>query len=59
MKIKPKKSLGQNFLVDENIINLMGIDDKFVEHGSRSELLELVNLSVEGVYTHIMEIYEK
>ena len=40
-----------------NIINLMGIDDEFIEHGSRTELLELTNLSVDKIYDKIIGVY--
>ena len=40
-----------------NIINLMGIDDEFIEHGSRTELLELTNLSVNKIYDKIIGVY--
>ena len=40
-----------------NIINLMGIDDEFIEHGSRTELLELTNLSVDKIYNKIIGVY--
>jgi len=42
-----------------NIINLMGVHDEFINHGSRSELLELTNLSHHKIYDNIVEIYEK
>ena len=40
-----------------NSINLMGIDDEFIEHGSRVELLELTNLSVNKIYDKIIGVY--
>tara|TARA_Y100001970_G_scaffold42776_1_gene53271 strand:- start:55230 stop:57098 length:1869 start_codon:yes stop_codon:yes gene_type:complete len=40
-----------------NMINLMGIDDEFIEHGSRKDLLELTNLSVSKIYNRIIEVY--
>tara|TARA_Y100000994_G_scaffold74338_1_gene61134 strand:- start:8020 stop:9891 length:1872 start_codon:yes stop_codon:yes gene_type:complete len=41
-----------------NIINLIGINDKFVDHGSRSELLELTGLSINKIYNKIIDVYE-
>ena len=40
-----------------NIINLMGVDDEFIEHGSRNDLLDITNLSVTKVYNKVLEIY--
>ena len=42
-----------------NSIKLFGIKDKFIEHGSRKELLDLVNLSPEKIYKAIKGEYEK
>ena len=41
-----------------NIINLIAIDNMFVDHGSRSELLDMTNLSPDKIYNKILEIYE-
>ncbi len=41
-----------------NIINLIAIDNMFVDHGSRSELLDMTNLSPGKIYNKILEIYE-
>jgi 1-deoxy-D-xylulose-5-phosphate synthase len=41
-----------------NIINLMGVDDEFIEHGSRNDLLDITNLSVAKVYNKVLEVYE-
>tara|TARA_B100000579_G_scaffold433801_1_gene453288 strand:+ start:207 stop:2069 length:1863 start_codon:yes stop_codon:yes gene_type:complete len=41
-----------------NIINLIAIDNMFVDHGSRSELLDMTNLSPNKIYNKILEIYE-
>ncbi|MCX5699963.1 MAG: 16S rRNA (adenine(1518)-N(6)/adenine(1519)-N(6))-dimethyltransferase RsmA [Candidatus Omnitrophica bacterium] len=56
MRIKPKKSLGQNFLIDKNIRNkiikslLLENDDIVLEIGSgRGELTELIAESVDKV----------
>ena len=43
----------------DNIINLIGVDDEFIEHGSRKELLELTGLSVSRIYDKIIEVYEE
>ena len=43
----------------DNIINLIGVDDEFIEHGSRKELLELTGLSVSRIYDKIIEVHEK
>ncbi len=37
----------------------MGVDDEFIEHGSRKELLELTGLSVSKIHDKIIEVYEK
>ena len=47
-----KKSINLN-------IKTLGIDDAFVTHGSRSELLDLIGLSVNKLYDKIKLIYEK
>ena len=38
---------------------LFGIDDNFVEHGTRNELLDIVGLSKDKLYKKIKDIYEK
>ena len=43
----------------DNIINLMGVNDEFIEHGSRKELLELTGLSVSKIYDKIIDVYGK
>ena len=40
-------------------IKLFGIKDEFINHGSRNELLDLVNLSSEKIYQAIKSDYEK
>jgi len=42
-----------------NYIKLFGIKDEFIDHGSRQELLDLVNLSSKTIYKTIKEDYEK
>ena len=42
-----------------NYIKLFGIKDEFINHGSRKELLNLVNLSSEKIYKSIKSDYEK
>ena len=51
------------FLIDSNIIKPMlrfGIDDKFIEHGTRSQLLEICGLTAEniadGIYNRIQKM---
>ena len=40
-------------------VKLFGIKDEFINHGSRKELLDLVNLSPENIYKAIKRDYEK
>ena len=47
---------GNNY---NNYIKLFGIEDEFINHGSRKELLDLVNLSSEKIYKSIKSDYEK
>ena len=42
----------------DNIINLMGVEDEFIEHGSRKDLLDFTNLSVSKIYNKVIEVYE-
>ena len=42
-----------------NYVKLFGIKDEFIDHGSRQELLDLVNLSSKNIYKTIKEDYEK
>ncbi len=47
------------FLADEKISTRLvrfGIDDKFIEHGSRAELLELCGLTAEQICARIVEV---
>ena len=48
--------------VNENNMNIkvktLGIPDKFIEHGSRSELLQKLNLTSKGVFDIIKEYLE-
>ena len=44
---------------NDKIIKLLGIHDHFVEHGSRKELLDLVNLSEDKIYNIIMQEHEE
>jgi len=48
--------------VNENNMNIkvktLGIPDKFIEHGSRSELLQKLNLTSKGVFNIIKEYLE-
>ena len=49
------------FFADENIlvpIIRFGIKDKFVEHGTRGELLEICGLTAENIYKKILEHFE-
>ncbi len=49
------------FLVDENIsvpLLRFGIEDKFVEHGTRAELLEQCGLTAENFYKKILQRLE-
>ena len=41
-----------------NVIKLIGIDDNFVDHGSRSELLDITNLSERKIYEKVLKDYE-
>ena len=38
---------------------LFGINDNFIEHGTRKELLNIVGLSKDKLYNKIKDIYEK
>ena len=42
-----------------NVIKLIGIDDNFVDHGSRSELLDITNLSEIKIYEKVLKDYEQ
>lgn len=50
------------FLADENIsvpLIRFGIEDKFIEHGTRAELLEQCGLTAENFYKKILQRLEK
>ena len=40
-------------------INLIGIKDDFVEHGSRSELLDIINMSEDKIYKQISMAFDE
>ena len=44
---------------NDKIIRLLGIHDNFIDHGSRKELLDLVNLSEDKIYNIIMQEHEE
>ena len=48
----------QELLVDKNIntqnVHRLGIPDKFVEHGSRNEILKALSLDTEGIYENFI-----
>tara|TARA_Y100001970_G_C14222949_1_gene853797 strand:- start:89 stop:1975 length:1887 start_codon:yes stop_codon:yes gene_type:complete len=44
---------------NDKMIRLLGIHDEFIEHGSRKELLDLVNLSEDKIYNIIMQEHEE
>jgi 1-deoxy-D-xylulose-5-phosphate synthase len=54
-------SMVKNYLLSSCVkVVSMGIPDDYIEHGSRMELLDEVNLNIEGLVDSINEInYEK
>ena len=49
----------KNIKKNKNSITLLGIDDNFVTHGSRKQLLDVVGLSDTKIYNKIKDTYEK
>jgi 1-deoxy-D-xylulose-5-phosphate synthase len=49
----------KNIKNSKNSIILLGIDDNFVTHGSRKQLLDVVGLSDTKIYNKIKDTYEK
>jgi 1-deoxy-D-xylulose-5-phosphate synthase len=53
----------QELLADKNVnaqgVHRLGIPDKFMEHGSRDEILKSIGLDAEGIYKSFISVWDK